>query len=307
MIQLAIDFRTQDLKEVYERCWTNRSRAWADVFFDNVIRPQDAYVDVENGMIAAEVFRIRHSLLFNGRILQASVISGACTVPDCRGQGRMHRLMDTVVDACSHQELVTLIVPNGIDTVDNYAQWGFEPVYTRQRYLLQRPDCRELSRDGIVYDVPAGDLLNVYSTYIRRFNGFKARTLRYFENLQREVNAVGGRLVGYFGEDNQLHGYAVISMRGRDGWIDELVYTDSLAIWKLVNTALTMRQRVILDVSSAENMSRLFPSAQRMSYDSAVVRLNQPELFSRLFRAQVSSAKEAFELSSRPLNFNERY
>ena len=307
MIQQAIDLHSQDLKDVYERCWTNRSRAWADVFFDRVLRPRDAYVDLEDGRIVAEVFRIRHSLLFNGRILQASVISGACTMPDYRGQGRMHRLMDTVVDACSHQELVTLIIPNGIDSVDNYAAWGFAPVYERQRYLLQRPDCREISREGITYDVPAADLLKAYSSYIRRFNGFKARSLRYFENLKLEINAVGGKIAAYYGEDHQIRGYAMISMRGRDGWIDELVYADSMAIWKLVDTALTMRQRIILDASSAENMNILFPSAQKMTYDAALVRLNQPELFSRLFKSQVDTAAGAFALSSRPLNFNERY
>ena len=304
MITKAKNEQTDEIKELRRICFPDEDPRYTDFFFRYIYKPENCYLYMSGGEILSCIIRDVHPLMFNGRVIQASMLTGAATRPDVRKNGYMHKLLQVVMDACEHSELLTFVQS---EEPDLFEHMGFRRIYKRNVYEISRMDCRRTTNFGINFDPSAIDLLKVYSTYIRRFNGFKARTLRYFENLQREVNAVGGRLVGYYGEDNQLHGYAVISMRGRDGWIDELVYTDSLAIWKLVNTALTMRQRVILDVSSAENMSRLFPSAQRMSYDSAVVRLNQPELFSRLFRAQVSSAKEAFELSSRPLNFNERY
>ena len=247
------------------------------------------------------------SLLFNGRILQASVISGACTVPDCRGQGRMHRLMDTVVDACSHQELVTLIVPNGIDTVDNYAQWGFEPVYTRQRYLLQRPDCRELSRDGIVYDVPAGDLLKVYSAYISRFNGFYTRDLPDFVTRIKEARETGRKIIAYFNGKDQIQGYAIMKINDDCVDIEELTYLSGMALLKLCNTALQEKDKVYLHVSDAEDMNKVFPRASAKEELSAMARLNDAALFSKLYNTKVTDTRDLRAVSLRPLNLNEKY
>ena len=74
---------------------------------------------------------------------------------------------------------------------------------------------------------------------------------------------------------------------------------------KLVNAALQDRADVHLVVSEAEKLDVLFPDCEVRIYDSMMVRLNDPELFSRLFGKKVYSAKEAFALSARPLNLSE--
>ncbi|MBQ1356132.1 MAG: GNAT family N-acetyltransferase, partial [Solobacterium sp.] len=80
---------------------------------------------------------------------------------------------------------------------------------------------------------------------------------------------------------------------------------DSMSLMKLINAALQERPVVHVMVSAAENLNKLIPNAQRRDFGSTMARLNNPELFSRLFGTEVKTVEEAFALSSRPLNLNE--
>ena len=48
-----------------------------------------------------------------------------------------------------------------------------------------------------------------------------------------------------------------------------------------------------------------FPKAKKAIYDSTMVRLNHPILFSKLYGHKVETVQEAFGLDDRPLNLNE--
>ena len=74
-----------------------------------------------------------------------------------------------------------------------------------------------------------------------------------------------------------------------------------------MNGALQERSTIHLFVSEAENLSVLFPDAPRKIHDAVMVRLNSPELFSRLFNHKIHNVLEAYSLSDKPLYLNENY
>ena len=54
-----------------------------------------------------------------------------------------------------------------------------------------------------------------------------------------------------------------------------------------------------------ENLSLIFPEARKNTYGSTMCRLNDADLFMRVFNRRVLTVEDAFAITSRPLNLNE--
>ena len=298
MIQQADITMIPGIRENWRVCFTLDDPRYADFFFRQICRPEYFYVDTEGNNIAASICMIPHDVMFNGRILRMSMLSHACTMPAYRNEGRMKKLIETAVDVCSHRELITL-VPAAYG--ESYRPFGFEPIYYRTAYTLEREEGARLSTYGCMFEPHPVDMLKVYSSSMHRFNGYVARTPKDFENLKREINTRGGKVVAYFDEKNNIRGYATVLLEGREAKIEEMIYQDSTAIMKLVHAAMQERATVTLHVSQAENLSRLFPNAKQRTYPVVMARLNEPRLFSKLFSCEARTIQEAYRISTKPL------
>ena len=248
------------------------------------------------------MIRNPHAMMFNGRVLQASMIMGVATLPEYRSQGYMQELMEVVLDACAHSELLTLIQS---ESPAIYEPFGFRTIYKRMDVRLERADVKRITNFGCAYEPTPIDLLKAYSAFIRRFNGFYARDLQYFVDYKKEVTAQGGKIVAYYNGKDQIQGYAVMIPQGMELCVEEIVYLDAMSLMKLCNAALQERRVIHLHVSKAENLQKLFPNAKIQTYGSTMVRLNDAQLFSRLFNTKVTNVDEAFAISQKPLNMNE--
>ena len=109
----------------------------------------------------------------------------------------------------------------------------------------------------------------------------------------------------YYDNRNQIAGYATLLSDGRQIKIEECVYLNSTALIKLVNVALLDKESVHLHVSAGENVRFIFPDAEVKNYGHTMVRLNDPQLFSRLFNTRIETVEDAFAISKNPLNMNE--
>lgn len=302
MIIQATEAHTAGMKELWKKCFTQEDPRENEFFFKAEYKPEYGYVMIEDSKVAAGACRMPHALMFNGRVLQTSMIVGVATLPEYRNRGYMKQMMETVINACEHSELITLVQAYDPSL---YKPYGFEMIYNRSEYVLTRMDVKRITNFGCAYEPTPIDMLKVYSAFIRRFNGFYARNLNDFEILRKEVIARGGKVVAYYNGKNQILGYATMFRQGAYLRVEECVYLDSLSLVKLLNAALQERATVILNVSQAENLSVLFPNAGVRTAGSTMARLNNPQLFSRLFRTPVSNVQEAFALGVKPLNLNE--
>ena len=302
MITKANEQQTEEIKEIWRICFPKEDPRYAEYFFKSLYQPENCYVYMLEDKVVSCLIRNPHALMFNGRVLQASMIVGAATLPQYRQKGYMHALLDLAVDACAHTELLTLIQS---EDPDMYRNFGFRMMYERAQYTLQRADCRRTTNFGCSYTPTAIDLLKVYSAFISRFNGFYARDLEYFVKYLNEIRAEGGKIVAYFNGKDQIQGYASLIPDGDECIIEECIYLDSMALTKLVNAALQEKRTVKLLVSEAENLGRIFPRADRRVYESTMARLNDAELFTKLFGRKVSGIEDVIRISQKPLNLNE--
>ncbi len=302
MIERSNPNLTAGIKSVWRQCFTNEDDRYTEFFFRLIYKPEYGYAITDRGRVVSTLCRIPHAIMFNGRVLATSMIVGVATVPDARNKGHMHDLMDTVLDACTHSELITLIQAYEPAL---YEPYGFRMIYNRSDYTVTRLDVQRITNVGCAYDPSPIDMLKCYSAFISRFNGFYARDLEYFVRYKKEITAQGGKIVAYYDSKGQIRGYASVLFGGKEATVEECVYLDSMSLMKLINAALQERPVVHVMVSAAENLNKLIPNAQRRDFGSTMARLNNPELFSRLFGTEVRTVEEAFALSSRPLNLNE--
>ena len=304
MILLATEQQRAEVKHLWEIGFPKENPAYIEHYFKHIWTPSSCYVDVENGQIVSSICRNIHDILFNEKVLRASMLTGMVTLPEYRNQGRMHKMMDVVLDACDHSELITFICS---EKPEMYEPFGFRTAMERTSYMIQRPDIKRIPPLGTAYEVQPIDMIKVYSAYIRRFNGFYARDLEYFIDYKQQILSQGGKFIAYFNAKDRINGYASYIYNGSDLYIDELVYLDSTTLSKLLNGCLQERPRVHFHLSKAEDLRILFPQAQIKPYIGTMVRINDFTLFNKLFKTRSRTVEEAMSISYKPLNQNEVY
>lgn len=302
MITKATIEQVEEIRNIWRVCFPKEDPNYVDYYFKTLFKPENCFVYLLDGKIISCVIRNKHVLMFNGRALQASMIVGVATLPEYQKQGYMKALMDIVMDACENTELLT-IIKTEVPTL--YQQWNFKPAYKRCEYTITRSDCKRTTNFGCSYNPTAIDLLKVYSAFISRFNGYYARDLEYFVNYIKEIRSTGGKFIAYFNGKDQIQGYAAMVSVGDTLIVQELIYLDALSLTKLVNAALQEKKIVKLLVSEAEDLTKVFVGATRREYTSAWLRLNDEELFSKLFGKKVNDVEDVISISHRPMNLNE--
>ncbi len=302
MIEKATSERLDDIRQIWKLCFPKEDPRYMEYFFKNIYKPENCFLNVVDGEVVSTLVRNPHTIMFNDRVLATSMIVGCATLPSAQKHGYMKQLLETVIGACENSELITLI---NTESPELYEPYGFRTVYRRKDYTIERKDVKSITNFGCAYEPTPIDLLKVYSAFIRRFNGFYPRDLQYYINYKKEISAVGGKFVAYYDGNNNIRGYAVMIPQGKELKVEELIYLDSMALTKLCNAALQERRVVHLLVSEAEDFTKIFPEAKVINYDSTMARLNDAQLFSRIFNKKVNSVQEAFNISKKPLNLNE--
>ena len=168
---------------------------------------------------------------------------------------------------------------------------------------MKRNEVKRIKPD-ITTDVFAKDMLKLYGQFVSRFNGYVVRDLNYFETLMKEIEAEKVRIIACY-RDREIEGYALLYLENKKLVIRECLYLNSRALLHLVNYALNILPEVTLQVSASENLVKLFPNSQYEEVDYTMVRLNDIELFNRLYNSNVSKVEEAMMMNDEPLYMHE--
>lgn len=302
MITKANEQQTEEIREIWRICFPKEEPGYVEYFFKNIYQPENCFVYVLEDKIVSCLIRNTHAMMFNGKALQTSMIVGVATLPQYRKNGYMHQLLDLVLDACEHSELLTLIQT---EKPSLYETFGFRMMYNRTEYILNRGDARRTTNFGCGFNPTAIDLLKVYCAFTSRFNGYYARDLDYYVKYISEIRSEGGKIVAYFNGKDQIQGYASLIPVGNEFVMEECIYLDAMALLKLVNVALQEKKTVRVLVSEAEDLQKIFPNVEKKVYGSTMVRLNDAKLFSKLFGKKVNSVEDVIKVSQKPLNLNE--
>lgn len=273
-----------------------------DYYFATYVPKAQIYVlaDEQDQLLCALNVHIK-TLSLNGEKFQASFIVGIFTPPKHRHQGYMHQLLNDVLAHRSHTDLVTLIqaYEPGI-----YGSFGFIDLYARRQFILDARHVPVISSQGVTYEPDPIAMTALYQRFTEHFNGFAVRNVDDLRNLIGEVKAQQGRIVSV-GSGADLRAYAFIFPHSTHIEIDEIVYTDAKALLQIVSTLLASSPKVLLKVSQAEDLTKLFPKAPMERVPYTAIRINHLALFNAHFNLQAANPAAALVALNRPLWFRE--
>ena len=303
MITKAIEADKKQIHSLWKEAFSFDDGGYTKFFFERYYKKEHAFVLKEDSHVLASVIKTPHWMMLHGRMIQASMICGAVTHPEHRKKGYFHELMHAVLDECEHQELVTVIQAYDPEL---YKEFGFELVYPRKQLLIKRTDVPQMADAGMTYRLDFKNLVKVYSQFTSKFDGMMVRDETYFRDLSYEVEAQGGKIVACYDSKGEISGYAVLYLKDGVLIIQEIVYMDSRALMKILNHCLQLRLECVLEVSEAEQLERLFPQAELKHKSNLMVRVNNKQLFQRLYGFKYTTVHEAMQ-TDKPLWYNETH
>ena len=273
-----------------------------DYYFEKYIPTTQIYVlaDDQDQLLSALNVHTK-TLSINGDRFQTSFIVGIFTPPKVRHQGHMHRLLDAVLEHRSHTDLFTLIqaYEPGI-----YSSFGFVDLYARRHFILDAKHVPVLSSQGVTYDADPLSMVEVYHRFTAHFNGYAVRSVEDMRALIGEVKAQQGKIISV-SRGSTLSAYAFIFPHATHIEIDEIVYTDAKALLQIISTLLASVPKVLLKVSQAEDLTKLFPKAPMERVPYTALRINNLQLFNAHFNVSAPNAASAMVALKRPLWFRE--
>lgn len=285
----------KNVRELWSITYTDIDRKIINSIFNYYLIPYETVVEIKDSKLISSLSMTTNSYMINGRVLKASNLFGAITL---KGYDPIY--LDNIIKECtSFLEYRELISFASCRDERLFLPYGFKTVYKRNRYTLTRNDVSRITNDGCMYDPTSKDMLNLYSSFVKKFNGFKIRDIDDFDKLKEVIKSKAGKIVGYY-ENGELRSYATFVMVNKDLYIDECIYNDVISLLKLLNIALQQRHTIYLSVSEAENLAPLFENAKCETVGFKMARLNNIDLYNRLFRTKVENIEQIYDNIKKP-------
>ncbi len=217
--------------------------------------------------------------------------------------GVLDEVIKSALDECEKKELFTFVEATSYKFWENY---GFQSAVTHRYYELNERHFENVAIKDVWEDASAEELKSVYDSFMKLFDGYKVRTLHDFEQLLKQCEATHERIL-ITRHKNEVKGYIHFYVDHNHVKVKELIYLGSNAFLRLCKAALAQHDLIILELSEAEHIEKLFPLAIPRKRVSVMVRCNNLPLFNKLFNSKVKTSKDAYALAKKPKFMNEKY
>lgn len=299
--------RREDKSEVYDlwkHAYPNQNRNYLNFYFKNLFDKGVCLLLEQDNRIVSSLQMNTHVIKFNGKRLMSGYILGVSTLPDYRRRGHMRNLMESAIDEAQHNHLFTMIKAFNPKL---YEQFGFQCVYYHKQYTIYREFLHKVTSTNVTYTADPSELLEVYREFIRHFDGAYERDVEYYTTFLAELMVNQKKMLVYRASGGKVMGYVVYQVKNSEVLIKEAIYLESVVLMRLLKSAMGSANEVLLEVSQSEKIEKIFPMAIPKKHASIMVRINNFELFNKLFNAKATTVQEAYSLLSKPLWMHEYY
>lgn len=301
MIRYATNDDLQEIKNIWDICFDFDNNGYNDHFFKKLFKPEDTIVVCNDKDIMSVGCRSKHVYMINGKALKGSFIYGIATDKQYRNNGFMNKILTNMIDQAQYQELITFI--QGYDP-KIYEKYGFEPIYYKTKYTLEKSKNTIYNIDSCTDHVSNNDLLSLYINIMKRFNGYMIRDLNYYELYKQELKSQNGNIIATYDKD-KITGYMSVIKKGQEITIEECLYLDAKSLLILLSFAFRLAPKVYLNLTIYENVESLFNFSNKQVYPDTLMRINDLSLFNKLYEIEAKDLKDAMNLFKKPLFIRE--
>lgn len=268
-IRLSNINEIQGVRDLWTYCF-NDSQAYVDFYFKNKYKPEKTMVVEEDGRILSSIHLNQHRLKVSGRDLATSYIVGVSTLAEARGRGFMADLMSSsLYQIRDMDQSFAILMP-----IDHrlYRRYGFETCYDMQEVKLDIIDLKKFKLDGSFRKAgqdSLGDLVDIYSSAMARYNGAAIRDSKYFSEFIEEMDLEGGHIYICY-RDGQPTAYLAYSMDGEDFFVREVYYNDMKAyqsVLKFIFNHNTQCKSVTINTAVDDRLMDILDNPKDASFE----------------------------------------
>ncbi|MGI6509949.1 MAG: hypothetical protein ACOX1L_05135 [Erysipelotrichaceae bacterium] len=272
-----------------------------DEYFINDFIPENVLVNDVNGSVVASMQTNYHPMILHDKRLSASVVFG-----HFYDRSKGIRYYDALKDeAFEHQKYRTLVTIVPTKNPAEYERYGFEPIYNQRLYTISRSHLKNSSYSGVSRSFKIKDLVAVYEAFIVNFNGYLLRDYNYYMNLIDLLQIKRYNLVAFYDEQSVCKGYMIYYIESSKIVVEEIIYLDGLALTRLLCYVLRRKKSIQVYVSEHEDLTKAYPSVSYKSVNRYVARINDFELFNKLYESNITTTAEGFNLLNKALYIND--
>ena len=144
------------------------------------------------------------------------------------------------------------------------------------------------------------DVLGAYQEFTSHFTGYFDRDLHDFELIKKNLKNQKGSIVGYM-ESGVLLGYASYINHGSSIEVLECTYDRSGTLLRLLSFVSRGVSRIVFHASESERITKVIPDLKGVRVSFIMARVNDRDLFERLYHIKIISAYSAFNAFSLPV------
>ena len=171
---------------------------------------------------------------------------------------------------------------------------------------MNKDHFENVSQNDVFEDATAEEMKEIYDSFMKHFDGYKCRSIHDFELMIQESRILNDRIL-IVRHKNRPMGYIRFTEENRQVKVKELIYLGSNAFLRLCKAALGQRDLIILELSEAEHVEKLFPLAIPRKRSAVMVRCNNLPLFNKLYNSKVKTSRDAYAFVKKPRFMNEKY
>lgn len=303
MIRVAEEKDREIIYHLWQNSFSIKNSETLNSFFNYEMNDGKTVLCEKDDKIVATVFMKDMNIMFHGKLLKSVFLSHAATHPDYRKTSAMEECMKSVLDECERKALFTFVEATSFSFWENF---GFQEATSHRFYELDQRHFEKVKRTDVYENATAEELKQLYDEFMTHFDGYKVRSHEDFKKMMKECDASNERILIARHHD-QPAGYIRFSVEGKYVKVKEVIYLGSNAFLKLCKAALAQHDILLLELSEAEHIEKIFPLALPRKRVSVMVRCNNFPLFNKLYNTKVKTSKDAYAFSKKPKFMNEKY
>lgn len=206
------------------------SEEFIRLYFDRVYKDENTLVIEKNGQVVSALQMLPYTMTYYGTEISVSYISGACTLPEMRGQGLMRQLLKDAFEVMKQRDVaLTALIPADPWLFDYYREQGYTEVfdYTEETYIRPDVPVQEPFVTVVPPEIPSMNTLYAYfNRKLRERPNCILHTYDDFVTILRDYQLEGGQLLTALNLKEEPVGMAFILPPEKDSTLpDSKKYT----------------------------------------------------------------------------------
>lgn len=246
---------------------SRRDRSFVDQFFHDVLSNKQAIIVIEDEIIFALVLFDERILNVCGYKIKTAHVIDRIIKKDSDKQALLERCFEVLKSDY-------FIIVNQLDEIFDENN----VIVNRQAYTIYRRQLFNAEGYVVSDDFDTDSFLSLYQYFMSKFDiAFDYKEYLKLDFLRKEHEIYASQ------DENGVNGFIAYNYRKGIMHVEALMYKDAKALLSLLNQAMGMNDKIIVEVSSFENMNKVLKKTTFEASEKVEIIISDLDVFRRLF------------------------